>query len=85
MSLRSGARKAGRQTLALFLLLVACDDTPGQWSLFVYPDARDQSNWLRTDRFKSESMCRQAGEENIAALPDPEKADYRCVKTGAPG
>jgi len=85
VSLGSSARTAGLQTLGLLLLLAACDDTPGQWSLFVYPDARDQSNWLRTDRFKSESMCRQAGEENIAALPDPKKADFRCVKTGAPG
>ena len=74
-----------RYLLAPLFLLAACDDTPGKWSLYVYPDAGDRSNWQRTDRFKSEGMCRQAGEENIAALPDPEKADYRCVKTGAPG
>ena len=67
------------------LLLAGCDDTPGQWSLFVYADARDRSQWLRTDRFKSEGMCNRAGSEALAALPDPAKADYRCVRTGPPG
>lgn len=66
--------------LLLALLLAACDDTPGQWSAYVYPDARDRSHWTRTDRFKSESMCACAAEESIASLPDPKKAAYKCVK-----
>jgi len=69
----------------LLLLLAACDDTPGKWSLYVYPNAHDQSNWQRTDRFKSEGMCRRAGEESVAALREPKKAAFRCVEGGAPG
>jgi len=26
----------------LTLTLAGCDDTPGKWSLYVYPDARDR-------------------------------------------
>lgn len=70
---------------ALLLLLTACDDAPGKWSLFVYPDAHDAEHWQRTDRFKSEHVCRRAGEEAVAALPDPARAAYRCAKAGAPG
>jgi hypothetical protein len=29
-------------------------------------------------------MCRQAAEERIAALPDPSKAAYECVKKPPP-
>jgi hypothetical protein len=79
----------GGASAALLLLaplcLTACDDTPGQWSLFVYADAHDRSKWVRTDRFKTERVCRRAGEESISALPEPRKAAYRCVKTGPPG
>jgi hypothetical protein len=37
-----------------------------------------------TYRFKSESLCRQAAEERIAALPDPAHAAYECVKKPPP-
>jgi hypothetical protein len=52
--------------------------------LFVYPDAADHQKWQRTDRFQSEGMCRQAGEEAVAALPDPAKAGFECRHTGPP-
>jgi len=78
-------RTMGRRLLLLFALLAGCDDTPGQWSAYVYRDAHDHSKWQRTDRFKTEAMCRQAAEEQIAALPDPKKAGYACVHTGPPG
>jgi hypothetical protein len=72
--------------LALALALSACNgDKPGEWSLFVYPDAADHQHWQRTDRFQSEGMCRQAGEEAVAALPDPARAGFECRHTGAPG
>jgi hypothetical protein len=29
-------------------------------------------------------MCRQAGEEAVAALPDPAKAGFECRHTGPP-
>jgi hypothetical protein len=64
----------------LFLLLAACDDTPGKWSSYVYPDARDRTNWERTDRFKTERMCRDAARESIARLPQPKKAAFKCVE-----
>ena len=67
-------------TVLLRLMLAGCDDTPGKWSAYVYPDANDRSHWERTDRFKTEGMCRRAAEESIAALPDPKKAAYRCVQ-----
>jgi hypothetical protein len=60
--------------------LASCDDTPGKWSLYIYPDARDAKNWERTDRFKTEGMCRRAAEEGIAKLPEPKKAAWRCAK-----
>jgi hypothetical protein len=63
----------------LFLLLAGCDDTPGKWSAYVYPDARDTTNWVRTDRFKTRSMCEQAARESVAKLPEPKKAAYKCV------
>jgi hypothetical protein len=28
--------------LLLAPLLASCDDTPGKWSVYVYPDARDR-------------------------------------------
>jgi hypothetical protein len=72
--------------LALLVVLVAgCDDTPGKWSLFVYPDAHDRSKWERTDRFKSMGYCREAGAEAIARQPRPDKAAFECVQTGPPG
>jgi hypothetical protein len=74
-----------RSAAFLLLMLAGCDDTPGQWSAYVYPDARDGSKWTRTDRLKNEGMCKQAAEESIAALPEPKKASYRCVRTGPPG
>ena len=52
--------------------------------MYVYPDAGDRSNWQRTDRFKSEGMCRQAGEESLSALSKPAKGAFRCVETEAP-
>ena len=73
-----------RYLLAPLFLLAACDDTPGKWSLYVYPNAHDQSHWQRTDRFKSEGMCRQAGEESLSALSKPAKGAFRCVETEAP-
>jgi hypothetical protein len=60
-------------------MLSACSDTPGQWASIVYPDGFET-----TYRFKSESMCRQAAEERIAALPDPAHAAYECVKKPPP-
>ena len=68
----------------LSLALAACDDTPGQWASIVYPDGSDRGRFETTYRFKSESMCRQAAEERIAALPDPSKATYECVKKAPP-
>ena len=64
--------------LALLLAPAGCDDTPGEWSAIVYADAGDRSHFVTTRRFKTLSMCRQAAAESIAALPDPERADYRC-------
>lgn len=69
-----------RAAILLLLMLGACDDTPGKWSAYVYPDAHDRSKWTRTDRFKTQSMCRRASEESIARLPEPRKAGYRCVR-----
>jgi hypothetical protein len=67
------------------LALASCNgDKPGEWSLFVYPDAADHQKWQRTDRFQSEGMCRQAGEEAVAALPDPARAGFECRRTGPP-
>ena len=71
--------------LLLAAVLAGCSDKPGEWSLFVYPDARDHSKWERTDRFQYEHMCRRAGEEAIARLPQPSKASFECVHTGPPG
>jgi hypothetical protein len=81
-------RKAIAATLAL--LLAGCDDTPGQRSAIVYPDAHDHSDYQTTRGFKSLSMCRQAAKESIAALPEPGKAGYQCgfkceVDPAAPG
>ena len=75
---------------ALPFLLAGCDDTPGQWSAIIYADAHDTSHYLTTRGFKSLSMCRQAAEESIAALPEPTKAGYQCgfqcvVDPQAPG
>jgi len=71
-----------RKALALLalLMLASCDDAPGKWSAFVYPDAQDRSKWERTDRFKTEGMCKRAALESIAKLPNPAKASYRCVQ-----
>jgi hypothetical protein len=65
-------------------LLTACSDAPGQWASIVYLDTSDRGRFETTYRFKSESMCRQAAEERIAALPDPSKAAYECVKRAPP-
>ena len=65
--------------LAFALLLAACDDKPGTWSAYVYPDARDRTNWTRTDRFKTKAMCEQAAKESVARLPAPGKAAFKCV------
>jgi hypothetical protein len=62
----------------------SCSDAPGQWASFVYPDASDRGRFETTYRFKSEAMCRQAAEERIAALLDPSKAAYECVKKARP-
>jgi hypothetical protein len=71
--------------LVAYAALAACNgDKPGEWSLFVYADSADHQKWQRTDRFQSEGMCRQAGEEAVAALPDPAKASFECRHTGAP-
>ena len=67
-------------TLVVLPLLASCDDTPGKWSLYIYPDARDAKNWQRTDSFKTESMCKRAAEESIARLPDPKKASFQCTE-----
>ena len=47
---------------------------------YVYPDAHDRSKWERTDRFKTERMCRDAAREQIARLPQPKKAAFKCVE-----
>jgi hypothetical protein len=62
------------------LMLSGCDDAPGRWSAYVYPDARDRTKWERTDRFKTERMCRDAAREQIARLPQPKKAAFKCVE-----
>jgi hypothetical protein len=64
--------------ITTLLMLVGCDDTPGQWSAIVYADGHDRSHYQTTRGFKSLAMCRRAASESIAALPDPQKADYRC-------
>jgi hypothetical protein len=63
------------------LALPTCSDAPGQWASIVYPDGSDRGRFETTYRFKSQAMCRQAAGERIAALPDPTKAAYECVKT----
>ena len=70
----------GRMTrpLTLFALASCNGDKPGEWSLFVYADAADHQKWQRTDRFQSEGMCKRAGEEAVAALPEPAKAGFEC-------
>lgn len=69
-----------KNLLALAVLLLAsCADTPGRWSAYVYPNAQDLSQWERTDRFRTESMCKQAAKESVAKLPEPQKAAYSCV------
>jgi hypothetical protein len=69
----------------VFLALAACNgDKPGEWSLFVYPDAADHQKWQRTDRFQSEGMCRQAGEEAVAALPIPPKPASNAATPARP-
>ena len=78
-------RAMSRRFLLLLALLASCDDAPGEWSLFVYPDAHDRSKWQRTDRFKSMDFCRQVGAEAIARQPRPDKAAFECVHTGPPG
>jgi hypothetical protein len=70
--------------LALLAVLASCDDAPGRWSAVVYPDARDRSHWVRTDRFKTQNMCREASAEQIARLPDPKKAGFECVEGPGP-
>ena len=50
------------------LLLAGCADTPGRWSAYVYPNGQDASTWTRTDRFKTEGMCRQAAKESIEPI-----------------
>jgi hypothetical protein len=73
-----------RLFLPFILTLAACYDAPGQWASIVYPDASDRGRFDTTYRFKSESTCRQAAKERIAALPDPSKAAYECVKKPPP-
>ena len=64
--------------------LATCSDAPGQWASIVYPDASDRGRFETTYRFKSESLCRQAAEERIAALPDAsiKKMIARAKKRG---
>ena len=69
-----------KPALALAVLTLAgCADTPGRWSAYVYPNGQDRSQWERTDRFRTESMCKKAAKESIAKLPEPQKAAYSCV------
>ena len=72
-------------SLVLLLLCAGCDDSPGQWSSYVYRDAHDRSKWERTDRFRSFDTCKRSALESIAWLPQPAKASYACVRTGMPG
>lgn len=51
----------------------------GNGPAYVYPDAHDQSNWVRTDRFKTRRLCNRAAQESIARLPEPKKAAYKCM------
>ena len=65
--------------LLLAPLLASCNDRPGTWSAYVYPDAKDQANWERTDHFKNQRSCERAARELVAKLPEPAKASYKCI------
>ena len=39
--------------LVLLVLLVACDDAPGEWSAIVYPDKTNRAKFDVTARLKS--------------------------------
>lgn len=66
-----------RALLALFLVLGGCDSRPRQWDAFIYPDAQsDDVN--RINGFKSFELCQAAAQDQIARLPEPQKASYAC-------
>lgn len=66
-----------KKALPLLLLMSACDNRPTQWDAFIYPDA--QSDGLnRISGFKTFELCQAAAQDQIARLPQPEKASYAC-------
>ena len=48
----------------VFLLLVGCDDAPGEWVAIVYPDRTDRTRFDVTPRFKTFSYCRDQAIED---------------------
>ena len=52
----------------VFLLLVGCDDAPGEWAAIVYPDRTDRTRFDVTPRFKTFSYCRDQAIERMKAI-----------------
>ena len=62
----------------VFLLLVGCDDAPGEWAAIVYPDRTDRTRFDVTPRFKTFSYCRDQAIERMKAIQMKSGGDYEC-------
>ena len=63
--------------LALLSALAACD-APGEWSMFVFPDRDDHTEYEKTDGFQSLSYCRDQAIERLKAVQPSGGGDYLC-------
>ncbi len=73
-----GKRGVRSALLLAFLLLMGCDDAPGEWSAIVYPDRNDRTHFDVTSRFKTLSYCREAAIERTKAIQVGAGGDYAC-------
>jgi hypothetical protein len=71
------ARIQGPLILA-FLMLVGCDDAPGEWAAIVYPGRTDRARFDVTPRFKTFSYCRDQAIERMKAIQIKSGGDYEC-------
>jgi hypothetical protein len=62
----------------VFLVLVGCDDAPGEWAAIVYPDRTDRTRFDVTPRFKTFSYCRDQAIERMKAIQIRGGGDYEC-------